>query len=106
MTTRLATFVTVNGTAATISTVVCSVHRTWEAAQRAAGKARLEGLPREVVSAQVIALMQAGACYTSAVQSLAGAPIEAVRVNVGAPQAPPPRAVEGWRIDRGGASSF
>jgi len=77
---RRCKWVTADGTMAVLSTIVRSTHHTWEGAQRAASKARLEGHPREVVSAMVMAEMQNGASHTSAIQTVAGCQIESATV--------------------------
>lgn len=79
---RKAMWVTVDGTPARLDTKVRSVHRTVDGARRAALKAARAGLNREVVSAQVIALMQAGKDSTIAHQALAGRTYEPAYVEV------------------------
>lgn len=79
---RKAMWVTVAGNMARLDTKAQSTHRTWAAAQETAASARARQLPREVVSAQVIALMQEGKSFTAAVQAVAGLPIEAAYVEV------------------------
>lgn len=79
---RKAKWVTVEGNSAKVSSRVRSTHRTWEAAQKVSCKARAAGESREVMCAQVVALMQAGRSFTLAIQMVAGSSVEAVQVEV------------------------
>lgn len=82
---RLCTWVTADGTAAVLSTVVRSTHQSRGAAERSARAAREFGLEHEAVSAQVMQLMQAGKPYTSAIQAVAGLAVAPVFVEVADP---------------------
>lgn len=84
MKTRKAVWVVVDGNDAQVfPNTVRSTHRSWDAAQRASGKARRAGHRlASVVSAQVIALMQQGHTYTEAVQAKSGAVMHAVDVTI------------------------
>ena len=72
---RLCAWVTVDGSAAAITSRVRSTHRTMQAAQLAA---RLAG--RIAVSAEVVRDMQNGLSFEDASRFYAGKPIEPARV--------------------------
>ena len=72
---RLCAWVTVDGSAAAITSRVRSTHRTMQAAQLAA---RLAG--RIAVSAEIARDMQAGLSFHDASTFYAGKPIEPARV--------------------------
>lgn len=76
---RRCMWVTADGNAASLSTVVRSTHRSLTAAERAAAKA---GRGREVVSARVMALMQAGRSFTDATIAVAWSDVEPAVVEV------------------------
>ena len=79
---RWCLFVTADVTAAGISTKVASTHTTARGAQDAARRANRRGKSREVVSAEVMALMQEGKTFIEAVQAVAGKKIVPAQVEV------------------------